>query len=64
MTLFRLAFINLFTVPTMSNRQEAELEEMREIFTLVDTDGGGTVSREEMKDLFTIVGINGKWNKE
>ena len=48
----------------MSNRQEAELEEMREIFTLVDTDGGGTVSREEMKDLFNIVGINCKWNMD
>jgi calmodulin len=30
---------------------------MREIFSLVDKDGGGTISNEELSELFSIVGI-------
>jgi len=37
--------------------REAELDEMREIFSLVDKDGGGTISSKELSELFSIVGI-------
>jgi|AntRauTorckE5430_2_1112549.scaffolds.fasta_scaffold59289_1 calmodulin len=40
-----------------STPHEAELDEMREIFSLVDKDGGGTISNEELSELFSIVGI-------
>jgi calmodulin len=41
----------------LTNPHEAELDEMREIFSLVDKDGGGTISNEELSELFSIVGI-------
>jgi calmodulin len=47
-----------------STRQNAEhvpqtnnIEEMREIFSLVDKDGGGTISTEELGELLEIIGI-------
>jgi Ca2+-binding EF-hand superfamily protein len=40
--------------------QEKDLEEMREIFSLVDKDGGGTISSEELSELFSIVGIEAR----
>eukprot|EP00979_Chaetoceros_neogracilis_P015456 scaffold5936_cov268-Chaetoceros_neogracile.AAC.21 len=41
----------------LTTPHEAELDEMREIFSLVDKDGGGTISNEELSELFSIVGI-------
>ena len=36
---------------------QAELEEFREIFSLVDRDGGGTISKDELKTLMSTLGI-------
>jgi len=35
----------------------SDLAEMREIFTLVDKDGGGTISTDELGELLEIIGI-------
>ena len=35
-----------------------ELAEFREIFNLVDKDGGGTISKEELGDLMETLGID------
>jgi len=43
-----------------SSPQEKDLEVMREIFSLVDKDGGGTISSEELSELFSIVGIEAR----
>lgn len=36
---------------------EAEVEELREIFNLVDTDQGGSISQEEVTELLHTLGI-------
>lgn len=41
----------------MTNLSETEVRELREIFNLVDKDGGGSISNEELKDLMDTVGI-------
>jgi len=43
-----------------SSPQEKDLEVMREIFSLVDKDDGGTISSEELSELFSIVGIEAR----
>ena len=35
-----------------------ELAEFREIFNLVDKDGGGTISKEELGELMETLGID------
>jgi len=37
---------------------ETEVNEFREIFNLVDKDGGGTISKDELADLMDTLGIN------
>ena len=41
-----------------ANLTEEELAEFREIFNLVDKDGGGTISKDEFGDLMDTLGIN------
>jgi Ca2+-binding EF-hand superfamily protein len=36
---------------------EQELREFKEIFDLVDKDGGGTISRDELKKLMETLGV-------
>ncbi len=36
----------------------AELQELKEIFQLVDTDHGGTISRDELETLMKTVGLS------
>lgn len=36
---------------------DEELAEFREIFSLVDLDKGGSISREELKQLMTTLGL-------
>eukprot|EP00924_Labyrinthula_sp_SR-Ha-C_P006738 snap_masked-scaffold_29-processed-gene-3.0-mRNA-1 protein AED:0.03 eAED:0.05 QI:0/-1/0/1/-1/1/1/0/172 len=35
-----------------------EIQELQEIFNLVDTDGGGSISNEELRELMQTLGIN------
>ncbi len=37
--------------------EPSDIEEMREIFSLVDKDGGGTISTDELGELLEIIGI-------
>lgn len=37
---------------------EDEITEFREIFNLVDRDGGGSISKKELADLLDTLGIN------
>ena len=41
-----------------SNLSEGELAEFREIFNLVDRDGGGTITKEELGELMDTLGID------
>ncbi|KAJ8603847.1 hypothetical protein CTAYLR_000292 [Chrysophaeum taylorii] len=40
------------------NMSESELVEFREIFNLVDRDGGGTITKEELGELMDTLGID------
>eukprot|EP00640_Fibrocapsa_japonica_P006837 CAMPEP_0113941546 /NCGR_PEP_ID=MMETSP1339-20121228/7439_1 /TAXON_ID=94617 /ORGANISM="Fibrocapsa japonica" /LENGTH=158 /DNA_ID=CAMNT_0000945721 /DNA_START=111 /DNA_END=587 /DNA_ORIENTATION=+ /assembly_acc=CAM_ASM_000762 len=40
------------------NLSEEELQEFREIFNLVDRDGGGTITKEELGELMDTLGID------
>mmetsp|Transcript_11797 Transcript_11797/g.15404 ORF Transcript_11797/g.15404 Transcript_11797/m.15404 type:complete len:159 (+) Transcript_11797:195-671(+) len=40
------------------NLSEEELQEFREIFNLVDRDGGGSITKEELGDLMDTLGID------
>jgi calmodulin len=42
---------------TTCKSQTSNIDEMREIFSLVDKDGGGTISTEELEELLEIIGI-------
>ncbi|KAG2375229.1 hypothetical protein C9374_009852 [Naegleria lovaniensis] len=37
---------------------EEELKEFKEIFDLVDTDGGGSIQKEELRQLMETLGLN------
>jgi calmodulin len=37
---------------------EEEISEFREIFNLVDRDGGGTITKEELGELMDTLGID------
>ncbi|GBG27901.1 Calmodulin [Hondaea fermentalgiana] len=47
-----------FTVRSAEDLSEEELAEYREIFNLVDRDGGGSISNSELGDLMDTLGIN------
>jgi len=47
-----------FTSLTAEELSEEELGEYREIFNLVDRDGGGSISNEELGELMDTLGIN------
>jgi|TARA_B110000305_G_C19140102_1_gene493068 calmodulin len=40
------------------NLSDEELAEFREIFNLVDRDGGGTITKEELGELMDTLGID------
>ncbi|KAL9653146.1 hypothetical protein ABK040_006362 [Willaertia magna] len=49
----------------MSNKQklrkaftEDEIKQLKEIFDLVDTDGGGSIQRDELRTLMYTIGLN------
>lgn len=42
----------------VSNLSKEELSEFREIFNLVDKDGGGSISKDELGELMDTLGIN------
>ena len=41
----------------MENLSEEEISEFREIFSLVDRDGGGSITGEELGELLDTLGI-------
>ena len=41
-----------------SGVSEQEVAEFREIFNLVDRDGGGTIDVKELEQLMDLVGVN------
>ena len=41
----------------MAHLSEQEIEEFREIFNLLDRDGGGSISAEELTELTEMIGI-------
>jgi calmodulin len=41
-----------------SDVSEQEVAEFREIFNLVDRDGGGTIDVKELEQLMDLVGVN------
>ena len=41
----------------VASLSESELQELREIFSLVDKDGGGTISKEELGILMATLGL-------
>ena len=41
----------------MENLTEEEISEFREIFSLVDKDGGGSITGEELGELMDTLGI-------
>ena len=47
-------------MPTVGGLEvsEQELEELRQLFNMVDTDGGGTISEGEVHDLMSMLGMN------
>ena len=45
------------TTTTTYTSQSSNIDEMKEIFSLVDKDGGGTISTEELEELLEIIGI-------
>lgn len=47
-----------FTIRSAEDLSEDELAEYREIFNLVDRDGGGSISNSELGDLMDTLGIN------
>lgn len=42
------------------NLTETELSEFRDIFNLIDRDGGGTISKEELRDLLETLNIKAR----
>ena len=46
------------SVSIMESLSEDELNEFREIFNLVDKDGGGSISKEELSELLDTLGID------
>ena len=44
--------------PSDNQLSREELAEFREIFNLVDRDGGGSISKEELGELMDTLGIN------
>ncbi|CAK9010991.1 Calmodulin (CaM) [Durusdinium trenchii] len=47
-----------FTTLSAEDLSEEELNEFKEIFNLVDRDGGGSISNSELGDLMDTLGIN------
>ena len=43
--------------PQKRNFSEDEIKELREIFCLVDLDGGGTISKDELASLMVKMGL-------
>lgn len=41
----------------MSSLKQDNINELKEIFDLVDTDGSGSINREELSDLMATLGI-------
>ena len=41
-----------------TNLNESELQELREIFDLLDLDGGGTISKEEIQSFMISLGMD------